>query len=147
MRGVLGGLALIWGIWSGLAGAQQHPARMVGKWCESDDGGQSCSGYTSYFPDGSAYAYTTSVEGNRLEIVGMWGHIGCYSCFTHIAFEEYDENTNLLVNWGSRRDFCNKIIGLGLSEFVYEDYEGERHSIYRLSDTPDRSVWPPVSGE
>ena len=81
------------------------------------------------------------------QVVGRWAHIGRYSCFTRIAFEEYDEDTNMLVNWGSWRDFRDKIIGLGLSEFVYEDYEGERHSIYRLSDTPDRSVWPPASGE
>ncbi|EHR40497.1 hypothetical protein [Alishewanella jeotgali] len=120
------------------ASATQADLRL-GKWCESDDGGQSCLGFISYFPNGDVYGYGV-VEDVFYIATGDWQQRDQLSCL-NLTYKLFNPLTETPYP-PEEINFCNRIVDINPQTFVYLADDGERHTMYRISEQPDYSMLP-----
>lgn len=113
--------------------SNQHPTEKIGTWCESDDGGISCFGYTTYLKNGSCSSHGELPELNvGFNIECRWWHEGNNSCIEPIYEYEYDIKTLEKIKIGKTGKFCNKIVSMNEKEFKYITDKGENKTMYKL---------------
>lgn len=119
------------------------PSEKIGTWCESDDGGQTCYGVTSYFSDGSIYADMYLQTNNARYIAdGIWFHRLDKSCVEITRIRQVDSETGHIIKDEKPFSFCNTTISLTQEVFEYSRSNGEVSKMYRLSSSPNKSIQP-----
>lgn len=111
----------------------------VGKWCESDDGGNTCLGYISYFDNGEVYAYG-NIEGILYIATGHWHQQDDQSCIniTYKAFDQFTEEPLLPFE----ENICNKVFEITDKTFAYKAEDNQTYTMYRESHTANYSMRP-----
>ncbi|WP_213999217.1 hypothetical protein [Arsukibacterium sp.] len=111
----------------------------IGKWCESDDDGESCHGYVSYFSNGDVYAYGV-FEDILYIATGDWRQTEKQSCL-NLIYTIFDVSTEQPYPI-DEYNFCNEVIAISADTFRYRTETGSIETMYRVSDKADHSMSP-----
>lgn len=113
-----------------------------GKWCQSTDGGKSCSSYMSYFANGDVYGYGIN-DNLRFITTGYWRQHSDQLC-VNLTYKTFDIITEQPFTPDDQNS-CSKVLLQSGSQFTVQAEDGTTATYHRLSDKPNHSMSPAPS--
>jgi hypothetical protein len=128
-------------LFSMIASAIDSEEAKIGIWCESDDGGETCFGYETFYNDGTVIAEGELTEyGIGYKMNGVWSVKGNTTCMTPLQISSYDLKTKQILESPPVEDICSTMISIDDKEYIYRNSYGKIETMYKVTSDPNKQL-------